>query len=284
MTDLLKTLGDDWHSSHVYAKLILSVIPDTKNLEDIEHCLTGIYVDSHYDYKLYKNTSKYTIYDNELDKCIYWKKELEDQYKRETEAFENLLQKMKDIQAELPEHATTVENEDDEEDDGEETDVFEHKSQQAKGAQLKPKQGQTSKAAMLAEKAKIQKLQKQFITMKSCMASSQDKLVSLQKELDELETKSIVYKGYQQANWYYLTASRNIVLQYEKNKDIQELIKRLDNMLTVYNDMRRRVAPQGLCSGEKELCRTHYLPLVPMKFREKEGTPYDFRCVMYPVA
>jgi hypothetical protein len=116
------------------------------------------------------------------------------------------------------------------------------------------------------------------------MATSQEKLVNLQAELDELERKSIVYRGYQQANWYYLTAMRNVVLHYEKDKDIKELIQRLENLLVVYDDMRRRVAPQGPCSGDKDICGTHYLALVPMKYTEKDGIPYDFRCVMYPKA
>lgn len=283
MTDLLTKLGDDWHTPHVYAKLILSVVPNTTHLEEIEHCLTGIYVDSHYDFKLYKNTSKYTVYDSEIDKCVFRKKELEDQYKRESEAFDNLIKKMKEIQAQLPEHAEAVDEEDNEEED-EEEDVYEHKSQQAKGAQPKAKEGINSKAAMLAEKAKQQKLQKQFVTTKTCMASSQDKLVNLQKEIDEVDIKTTVYKGYQQANWYYLVAARNTVLHYEKNKDIQELIQRLDSMLMEYEFMRRRVAPKGLCTGEDQLCGTHYLPLVPMKYKEKDNSPYDFRCVMYPVA
>jgi hypothetical protein len=280
--DLLTKLGDDWHSPHVYAKLILSVLPDTKNLEEIEHCLTGIYVDSHYDYKLYKNTSKYTVYDLEIDMCEHKKKEVLEKQKREEEAFETLCKKLQEIQVQLPEHAATMVDEEEEEE--EEEEVVIHKSQLSKGAQPKTKEGQTSKAAMLAEKAKIQKLQKQYTTTKSCMATSQEKLMTLQNEADELDLKSIVYKGYQQANWYYLSTMRTIVLSYEKTKDITELIKRLDTMLNEYNAMRRRVAPHGVCSGEDKLCKTHYLSLVPMKYVEKDGRPYDFRCVMYPTA
>ena len=264
MTDLLTTLGDDWHTPHVYAKLILSVVPNTTHLEDIEHCLTGIYVDSHYDFKLYKNTSKYTVYDLEIDVCEGKKKNILDQQAREEEAFENLCKKLQEIQVQLPEHAESMNQEEEEED--EEEEEIEHAPQKMKGAQPKPKSGQISKATLLAEREKMQKLKKQYTTTKSCMATSQEKLVALQAELDELERKSIVYRGYQQANWYYLTAMRNIVLNYEKNKDIQELIQRLENMLVVYNDMRCRVAPQGPCQGLSGLCKTHYLPLHPTKW------------------
>ena len=284
MTDLLTKLGDDWHTPHVYAKLILSVVPNTTHLQDIEHCLTGIYVDSHYDYKLYKSKSKYTLYDNELDKCEFQKRDIEKQQKREEEAFENLVKKMKEIQAELPEHADTLVEDEEEEEETEEEEVVVHKSQQSKGTQPKAKDGKTSKAAMLAEKEKRLKLQKQFTTTKTCMATSQEKLMHLQQDLDEAETKIRIYKGYQQANWYYLDTMRSIVISYETNKDIQELIHQLEKLLVSYDGMRRRVAPPDVCTGEKAMCQTHYLPLVPMKYREKDNSPYDFRCVMYPVA
>ncbi len=115
------------------------------------------------------------------------------------------------------------------------------------------------------------------------MATSQDKLVTLQKELDELDTKILVSKGYQQASWYYLDRMRTIVLSYEKTTDIEQLIRSLEGMLCEYKEMRRRAAPKGVCSGEGNLCKTHYLPLSPKKFTEK-GEPYNFRCSMYPVA
>jgi hypothetical protein len=240
-------------------------------------------VDSHYNYKLYKSKSKYTIYDTELDKSEFHKKEVELQQKREEEAFENLGKKLKEIQAELPDHRDGLVEDEEEEEEEEDDEVVVHKSQQPKGAQPKAKDGKMSKAGMLAEKEKMLKLQKQFATIKTCMATSQDKLVNLQKELDELDTKILVYKGYQQANWYYLDHMRTIVLSYEKTNDIHELIRSLDTLHSEYNALRRRAAPKGVCSGERNLCGTHYLPLSPQKFTEK-GEPYNFRCILYPVA
>ena len=69
MSELLRKLGDDWHASHVYDNLILSVVPDTKHKERIENYLYAIYVDSHYDFKSWQ---KPFTGNHERQLCLRW--------------------------------------------------------------------------------------------------------------------------------------------------------------------------------------------------------------------
>ena len=48
---LLQTLGDDWHNTHVYDSLILSVAPETKYINEIASALLSIYADEKNNFK-----------------------------------------------------------------------------------------------------------------------------------------------------------------------------------------------------------------------------------------
>jgi hypothetical protein len=275
MSNLLKTLGDDWHNPHPYWRLIESLLPASPYIEEIEKCLTGIYVEGHYDYKLYKNTNKYTLYDTDIEQSEMTKKNLEMDMKRESESLEKLCKKMEELQ----EFLNGVEGygqalEEDEEE--EEVEVAHtHVSRQEKGRQPKALGGKDAAKAKKLEEQKKMLLAK---STKSAMATCQQKLLDMQQEIEKQELMSKLYKGYREADWFYQASMRKIVLKYASSNDLETLIREVDRLLTDYKAMRQRVAPKESCRGEGTgLCETHLLPLYVTKRTEK-GVPLVWKC------
>jgi hypothetical protein len=276
MSNLLKTLGDDWHHPHPYWKLIQSVVPSSNHIEEIEKCLTSIYVEGHYDYKLYKNTTKHTIYDLDISKAEMMKKEVEDSMKRESDSLEKLCKKMEELQKFLDGVESDKEEEEEEEEE-EEITVKARGLQQEKGKQAQT-QPLTGKETERAKKLDLQKKMHLAKSTKTLMANAQQKLFDLQKESEKHDLLIRLYSGYRDSDFYYQSAMKKIVLEYESSQDLEKLIHDIDMFLTEYKKMRKRVAPPIPCQGEgKNLCEAHLLPLGPTKWTEK-GIPCAFAC------
>jgi hypothetical protein len=243
MSDLLKTLGDNWHVEHPYMGLIEKVIPSCPQALAIEKKLLEVYVQQHNDFKMYKDTNLTTLFDSEIEGALVNKKRLEEERKKEEERFNKQLEKFKEQDA--PE--SIEEKEEEEEED--EVVVVQHKGkgQQACRRTLKKEHDRKKSLAN---------------NVKSSMASSQVKLIELGEEIEKLEKMSEYYTHYRNASRNYMLGTKRIALAYSQTKDVTALIKGLAEVISYYEYMMRRYVPSGPCQGQEEgLCETHLLPL-----------------------
>lgn len=264
MSNLLKTLGDDWHADHVYRPLIDKVVPTSENKKAIELALIEIYVAEHYDFKTFRSSGSNTIYDDDIEICKAVKKETEDALKREEETFRKLLEKFQ--QLETPEPLKEEEGEEEEEEDLVEV------NRKGKGQKM-------CKRSLKAEEQHKQMLAK---GAKSSMASSQQKLMELNEYIQQLDKKAEYFTHYQKAARYYQRSMKATVESYASTKDVDALIKELDSLISYYEMMMRRNVPDDSCDGVVPgLCTTHLLPLHAVKYTSK-GEPDVVKCKISP--
>jgi len=266
MTDILKTLGDNWHTGHPYLDLIEEVLPNCPHAVSLEKKLLEVYTEQENGFKLYKNSSNvtiFTIFDSEIDILIAKKKNLEEERKKEDERFNKLLEKFKE--QETPE---SIDEKEEEEDEDEEVVV----KQKGKGQQ----------ACRRTLKKEHDRKKSLVNNVKSSMASSQMKLMELGEEIDKLEKMTEYYTHYRNASRNYALGTKRVVLQYSETKDIAALIQGLSELISYYEHMMRRYVPSQPCEGkEKGLCGTHMLPL-SLAVYPNENYKHVWKCAVSP--
>lgn len=252
MSNTLQKLGENWHISHPYLSLIDTVVPSSKYKLDVEDALFRVCEEEYYDFKsLKKDTTTYTLYDDDLIYSERRKKEIEEEMKVEDERFQSLMKKFQETEAPLLDA-----EEDDEEEEEEEVEEEDLKANQKK------KKGQ--QACNRSKKADEQRKIQQAKGIKSSMASSQQKLIDLGNELEVLEKKREYYKHYQYASRGYINGVRKATRDYKETRDVNTLIKNLEDVISYYEMMMRRYVPSDPCTGTgkgRGLCETHLLPL-----------------------
>lgn len=250
MTDILKTLGDDWHAEHPYMGLIQKVLPSCPHALAIEQKLLEVYVEQHNGFKLYKNMTGHTMFDTEIETMTAQKAKYEEERKKEEERFNKLLEKLKEQS--IPESSTEEEEEKEKEEEEEQEDDEVVVKQKGKGQQ----------ACRRTLKKEADRQKSLVTSIKSSMASSQVRLMELGEEIEKLEKICEYYRHYSNASRNYAHSIRKIALAYSENKDVPALIKGLSEAIPYYEHMMRRYVPSGCCSGkEGTLCETHLLPI-----------------------
>ncbi len=277
-TSVLQRLGDDWHNDNVYFPLIQKILPETKYTFEIQEVLYAVYVQEHYNFKVYKHVNDETFYSDEVSEAEQRIKVLEQEMKKEGKIFESLAEKFEQYQQYLT--YTSQENNEEEEED----DYVANPNERGKGNRVKTNAKKLSPqeaAKILEEKKNTQIAQ----NTKSAMATSQQKLLDMQEEMETLERKKEYYKHYHYAEHVRQCMMRKLVLAYEKDQNIENLVRGLDDLLGYYNMMRRRYVPTGPCEGSfKELCKTHMLPLGPPFLSEKGVVLKEPQCCLTPVS
>lgn len=278
MSELLRKLGDNWHVDHVYDRLILSILPDTKHKKRIENYLYQIYVDSHYDYKSWRHPPPGTIYDLEIDLFRGQKKALEEKYTKEEETFTKLCEKFQTLGgAEKDDNSEGGDQEEEEED--EEEEIVQVKGQ--KDTKVVSKGTGKEAAAKAREQERHRQLQ--LKQTKANMAATQQTLIDIQKEIETLDTKIEYYGHYQYADRGLSLSLRKIILEYAKTNDDEVLIRNLDDIIDYHEMIKRRYVPKDPCRGGKGLCATHHLPLFASKW-SKDGEILAAECSVSPFA
>lgn len=272
---ILKSLADDWHRSNPYHKLILSAAPETKHVEQIEKLLFAIYEAEHYGFKKYATSAVYTIYDMDID---MWKAKisrLHVETKKEEETLEKLTKKFAELEGFI--RPEDVEEEEDDE-EAEETPAPKEQGKQHVIATAK-----STKSAQLAAKEEAKKKAHLAKVTKSNMATAQQKLIDMQKEVLQLEKRVAYYGHYQYADIGHQQTFRRLALAYEKDQDVKKLIQGISDMLDYYHMIRRRYIPEGPCAGSpKGLCETHCLPLYATSYT-KDGHVATSECSLHPL-
>lgn len=275
MSNLLKQLGDDWHQSHPYEKLVLSVVPSSPYVKEIEDTLISIYVDSHYGYKAYKSATQSSVYDRDIDIWTAQKKTIDTDMKKEEDILEKLSQKFAELQKFLD---PSAQEEEEEEEDEEEEELVAVPKERGKERIL----SQVNKASVKSKREQEKQMAKQAKITQANMATAQEKLLSLQKEKEELEKKILYYGHYRDASLGFSNSMKRIVQSFERTQDLETLVKEVADLHAYYDMIRRRYVPQDRCKGSaKGLCETHYLPLyTPVLAQQKEG--WSVRCALHP--
>ncbi len=266
MSNLLKTLGDNWHNEHVYRPLIEKIVPNSENKKAIALALIEIYVAEHYDFKQFRSTNTETVYDDDIDICKVRKKETEEKVAKEETNFKKLLEKFQQMEA--PESATEEEKEEEEEEEEEEeVEVI--------------RKGKGQKACKRSLKAEEQHKKMLAKGIKSSMASSQEKLRDLNEYIEQLNKKMEYFIHYQKASRYYQQTKRAAVLSYASSKDVEALVKDLDFAIDQYEMLMKRYVPKDRCAGSVPGdCTTHLLPLSAVKYTNK-GEVEEARCRLF---
>jgi hypothetical protein len=207
---------------------------------------------------------------------------LKSEMKKDEATLERLCKKLEETVQEQRKHGFVQGevSESDEEDDEEEENMYqvEKDMKVTKVTKDSKKQG---KDIQRERKLLEVQLVKTLKSTQSSMATVQEKLMESQKRIELLEKKKEYYEHYRNASFYYQDASRKLVLDYEQKKDVEALVKGINDILSYYTVMRRRYVPTDLCKGSgKELCEVHLLPLHTTKYTEK-GEPIAWKCGLY---
>ncbi len=278
-TTYLQRLGDDWHSEDVYLPLIYKILPQSRYSEDIQDVLYSIYEQEHYNFKLYKNISNETMFSRDAEEAEQRIQTLQKEMEKEGKQFEFLAEKFEKYQQYLTYTSHEVDDEDEEDDY-----VANHQEKErGKGNMIKAKSKKMSPqevAKILEEKKNTQIAQ----NTKSALATSQEKLLGIQEEIETLQKKKEYYNHYHNAEYGRQCTMKKLVLAYEKDQDIEVLIRGLNELLDHYNKMRRLYIPNVACQGNyKELCKTHFLPLCPPFYSEKGTILRQPQCPLTPL-
>ena len=274
---LLQTLGDDWHNTRVYDSLILSVAPETKYLDEIASALLSIYSDEKNNFKTCTTipSRSQTLFGIEVSRNEVRLKSLQEDMKKEEKNLDSLTVTFAGLEGAVPAGTFDSDSDDDDEDDN--NPPKEKEKGKGNGFQLNIPVKKMSHLEM----TKIKELKRKIRLLKStktAMASSQQKLFDLQKEISLTETKITYYNHYCHADFGYLCGINKLVLAYEKTKDINDLIKGLDSLISYYEMIRRRYVPSAHCSGKyKDICDTHLLHLSTPVYSSK-GDVIHARC------
>lgn len=262
----------NWHDDQPFVGIIERTVPSSKFKKAIQDRLLEIWVAEHYDFKVYKDKDVSTLYDNQIYEWKQRKASVELELKKEEETFKKLFEKFQaQNHVEVQPQATGDTTEEDEEENGSDT-VMETKETVSHKV---CKQSRRTIAKNIKHEIMLAK------SIKSSMASSQQTLVDLQKEQDELDEKISSYEAYQAAAQYSIREMKKIALEYEKTKDRDALVKKLDSLLSYRDKMMRRNISPNPCSGEKGLCKTHHLYLTPTRYT-KDGVAEEAKCYMSP--
>ncbi len=233
MLGTLKSLGDDWHNPHPYEKLILSILPNTpyKLIGEIERFLLAVYEAEHYDFKIYKEPVKRNLHDMEVSICEEKVRSAAAEAKREYDLIENLTKRLEETYQEQRKHGFLHDCEYDM-DEGEQDEEEEKGYKYEKDVRISNKQ---SKQQAKGEAKKKKDLEKQLATsvknMQASLDTSTQKYRELQEEVESLELKKNQAEKERDAVAYFSTGFRRLVLDYEKTKDVEELVVGLKNIL-----------------------------------------------------
>ncbi len=271
MTDILKRLGDDWHNPNPYVKLIEGILPSSECCQEIQNALLRVYEEEHFEFRSLKGYRKIeTIYDNEIDSTEFRMQQLEEDIKKEDQRYKVFLEKFKKM--EMPENSLETEDDEEEEEEEEEEDDMQA-DQKRKGVQ------KACKRSIKAEEMRKIQLAK---GIKSSMASSQQKMIDLGNELELLQKKCEYYKHYQYASRCYISGYRKALREYSETKDVVQLVKNLDDVVSYYRMMMRRYVPNEPCRGEENTdCKVHLLPLT-RAYNRASGFHDIFKCAACP--
>lgn len=251
-----------WIDERPLEEIIQTTIPNKHFDALVEDILLRIEVDSHFHYKLYKNTNNVTIYDTDINIYTVKLKQLEKDYKNEEGKFQHLCESYGELAVHDTENTGSHEEvdvkEDIEEDVEEEDNNVEDRLVGQKDFTAVKKKAPTTK--------ELKKILLQIKTLKSQMASSQQKLIELQKDITTLETKLEAYKHYQYADRIYFSFMRKLILLFEQNKDNEFLKKGIYCILQYRDMMRKRYVSKAPCEeNDEQYCTTHFLPIIENK-------------------
>lgn len=218
-----------------FEEIINTTVMRNEFKEQVEDVLLRIDVDEHFQYKSYKSSASYTIYDSYILIMKNKRKEKDVEYKINSKKFEELCGEYGDIapDEEENEYNDTQEKENtEEEDDVNVEDVIVGQKDFVANQKNKKK---TSTKEEDKEKAALQlRIQK----LKSTMANTQQKLIDLQKEITSLDEGIALYEYYQEIDRKYQRYMKKLVEKYEKDKDRNFLVKGIYNSLQYYTMIR----------------------------------------------
>jgi hypothetical protein len=235
MLETLKSLGDDWHNPHPYQNLILSILPNTpyKLIDEIERFLLAVYEAEHYDFKIYKEPPKQSLHDMEVTICEAKVRSAAAEAKKEYDLIQNLTNRLEETYQEQRKHGFLHDdeyemNEEEQEEDDEKGAGYQYE----KDVRITNKQ---SKQQAKGEAKKKKDLEKQLATsvknMQASLDTSTQKYRELQEEVESLELKKKQAEKERNAVAYFSTSFRRLVLDYEKTKNVEELIVGLKSIL-----------------------------------------------------
>jgi hypothetical protein len=267
-------LSDDvnWHNDHPYLSTIREVVPTSRWSLDIEKCLLQIWVQKHYDYKLYANKDTSTFFDLDVETLKAKKSLLDEEFKKEEAIYNGILAKLESCGQCVDAQEESSSSEEQEE----VPDVHQRNGKQ----EARIKGGQASKLAVNTIKEKKKRDALQAKTLKSSLASSQQKLIEIKTQAETFDAKRDCYIIYQAASHFYQKEMRRIVLSYKNSPDDVKLIQDLDTLLDSYTTKMHQGIPTGSCKGSGDLCEAHFLPLRVTR-RSKAYEPEEVKCSIH---
>jgi len=262
-----------WHDDRPFEEIVRKEIPESSYRFKVEDYLMHLWVDEQYDFHLYrKQQTDDTLYDYTI---MDWTSELtkaKEEFKKEELLFEKLAKKFEEQGAPSEEVVDEKSNAS----SGEE----EVSNDIAPDTKVKGKVAKECKRSLKKKQAHEAMLAK---SIKSSMASSQQKLMDLQKEMDDLETKIAVYENYKQISLEKSRTLHALVRQYSSTQDRVALIRGLETMVSQEDKQLRSRISKEKCSGDLEgLCEKHYLPLSCARY-SATGLVQEMKCRLAPL-
>lgn len=238
----LKKLGDDWHNPHPFEKLIKSIVPNASYtlMAEIERYLLAVYEAEHYGFKVYKDKSNQNIYDLDVQRYEEKLKLAKSDLKKEKDLLVNLSKKLEETIQEQRRNGFVCDYDSiqDQEEDDEDNDIYKGEKDVRISNNTKTKKN--SKGEVNKRKQLEVQLATAVKNMYSSMETSKQKLGEYEEEVEMLEKKKEEFEKFRNASLYFQEALRRVVLKYEENKNLENLVCGIKDSLSQYNSQLKK--------------------------------------------
>lgn len=220
-----------------FEQIVRETVLDGKHEDYIDSIVSTVLNDEQTDWRTNSYKGDQTIYDFELFRLAHRRKELENQYEQIDKHYTAVLVKVSELDAELDESYQDEEEEEEEyyDDDDDDGGYYDKRAASLK-IQSKSKsksKDNTMKPAEIAAKKKRDELASR--NFKSTLATLQEELRDIMKDLREIEEQEKMYTHYQEIAVKTLRTLRRIIKEYRINKDI-EFVKKGAYFVKDYSD------------------------------------------------
>jgi hypothetical protein len=254
-------------------------VPNLQYKGEVKNLLYSIDWDQETNWKRDPFRQDQTLYDLDLAKWSFEKKDLLKSKERLQKQFDDLLAKLGE-----EDEDPTLENKEEEAPSEEDAAVAEAATVEASivenGRKQKGKPQQScnrTKAQMARQEAAKAK------GVKSSLATVQTEIMELNNEIEALDKKIEVYTHYQQTNLKLLKRVRSAVQHYKDTQDRWYLEQNLYVIWETFAEEKRAYFKEDTyCKGEEGLCETHYLPLSSKPKWEGKTVSLITKCILGP--
>jgi hypothetical protein len=254
-------------------------VPNLQYKGEVKNLLYSIDWDQETNWKRDPFRQDQTLYDLDLARWSFEKKDLLKSKERLQKQFDDLLAKLGE-----EDEDPTLENKEEEAPSEEDTAVAEAATVAASIVENGRKQ--KGKPQQSCNRTKAQMARQEVAKakgVKSALATVQTEIMELNNEIEALDKKMDCYTHYQQTNLRLLKRVRSAVQHYKDTQDRWYLEQNLYVIWEAFAEETHSYFKRNTCcKGDEGLCETHYLPLTTKPKWGGTSVSLTTNCILGP--